>query len=164
PRQHPPRPRVEAGCGTPDGFPLPRVPASPDARLGPRGGAAAPHSNARQVPMSEHPHDGGGPRRRAVVVKEALTLDDVLLVPGHSTVHPRDTDLRTRVTRTVTLQLPLLSAAMDTVTESRMAIQMAREGGLGVIHKNMSIDRQAEEVDRVKRSESGMILNPITLG
>jgi IMP dehydrogenase len=100
----------------------------------------------------------------ARIVKEALTFDDVLLVPGHSLVHPKDTDVRSRVTRGVELRIPLLSAAMDTVTESQMAIQMAREGGLGFIHKNMSVDRQAEEVDRVKRSESGMIMNPITLG
>ncbi len=104
------------------------------------------------------------PRRGAVVVKEALTFDDVLLVPGHSTVHPRDTDVSSLVTSKVSIHIPLLAAAMDTVTESRMAIQMAREGGMGIIHKNMSVDRHAEEVDRVKRSESGMILNPITLG
>jgi IMP dehydrogenase len=100
----------------------------------------------------------------ARIVAEGLTFDDVLLVPGHSAVHPRDTDLSSFLTRKVPLQVPLLSAAMDTVTESRMAIQMAREGGIGIIHKNMSVERQAEEVDRVKRSESGMILNPITLG
>ncbi|MGD2068408.1 MAG: IMP dehydrogenase [Gemmatimonadota bacterium] len=102
--------------------------------------------------------------RRGVIVKEALTFDDVLLVPGHSTVHPKDTRLGSRVTREIGVNIPLLSAAMDTVTESRMAIQIAREGGLGIIHKNLSIESQAEEVDRVKRSESGMILNPITLG
>ncbi len=95
---------------------------------------------------------------------EALTFDDVLLVPGHSLVHPGDTDVRSRITRQITLQIPLVAAAMDTVTEARLAIAMAREGGIGVIHKNMSVDRQAEEVDRVKRSESGMILDPITLG
>lgn len=100
----------------------------------------------------------------ARIVKEALTFDDVLLIPGHSLVHPKDTDLSSRVTRGVRVRIPLLAAAMDTVTESQMAIQMAREGGLGFIHKNMPVDRQAEEVDRVKRSESGMILNPITLG
>ena len=100
----------------------------------------------------------------ARIVKEALTFDDVLLVPGHSVVHPKDTVLRSRATRGVEVRLPLLSAAMDTVTESRMAIQMAREGGLGFIHKNMPVGQQAEEVDRVKRSESGMIMNPITLG
>jgi IMP dehydrogenase len=100
----------------------------------------------------------------ARILKEALTFDDVLLVPGHSEVHPKETDVGSRVTRGVTLRIPLLSAAMDTVTESQMAIQMAREGGLGFIHKNMSVERQADEVDRVKRSESGMIMNPITLG
>ena len=94
----------------------------------------------------------------------ALTFDDVLLVPRHSTVHPRDVDVRTRFTRAISLNIPFVSAAMDTVTEADMAIAMAREGGIGVIHKNMPIDRQAAEVDRVKRSESGMILNPITLG
>ena len=101
---------------------------------------------------------------RGTVIKEALTFDDVLLVPGHSRVHPKDTDISTRLTNRITLQVPLVSAAMDTVTEARMAIAVAREGGVGVIHKNMSIERQAQEVDRVKRSESGMILNPITLG
>lgn len=97
------------------------------------------------------------------IVKEALTFDDVLLIPGHSLVHPKDTDVSSLVTRGIHLEVPLLSAAMDTVTESAMAIQMAREGGMGIIHKNLSAQRQAEEVDRVKRSESGMILNPITL-
>ncbi len=93
----------------------------------------------------------------------ALTFDDVLLVPRHSVVHPKDVSTTTRFTRGITLQVPLVSAAMDTVTESEMAIAMARGGGIGVLHKNMSIDRQAAEVDRVKRSESGMIRNPITL-
>ena len=101
--------------------------------------------------------------QRARIATEALTFDDVLLVPGHSLVHPKDTDVSSRVTRDITLKIPLLSAAMDTVTESGMAIQMAREGGIGIIHKNVPPERQAEEVDRVKRSESGMILNPITL-
>ena len=94
----------------------------------------------------------------------ALTFDDVLLVPRHATIHPKNVDVRSRFTRTITLNTPLVSAAMDTVTESEMAIAMARFGGIGVIHKNMPIDRQAAEIDRVKRSESGMILNPITLG
>jgi IMP dehydrogenase len=93
-----------------------------------------------------------------------LTFDDVLLVPRHSTVHPREVSTKSRLTRSIPLNIPLISAAMDTVTEADMAIAMARSGGIGVIHKNMSIDRQAAEVDRVKRSESGMILNPITLG
>lgn len=101
--------------------------------------------------------------RRTEDIPEALTFDDVLLNPGHSTVHPRDTSIETQLTAGIRLSIPLLSAAMDTVTESQMAIAIAREGGLGIIHKNMPIDRQAEEVDRVKRSESGMIMNPITL-
>ena len=97
------------------------------------------------------------------IIGEALTYDDVLLVPQQSSVLPREADVRTFLTRTIALNIPLISAAMDTVTESAMAIAMAREGGLGILHKNMSISRQAEEVDRVKRSESGMILDPITV-
>src|SRR5216110_2618414 len=93
----------------------------------------------------------------------ALTFDDVLLVPRHSDVVPAQVDVNTRLTRHIKLCVPLVSAAMDTVTESRLAIAMAQQGGLGVIHKNLSIDEQASEVDRVKRSESGMIVNPITL-
>src|SRR4249919_1552713 len=94
----------------------------------------------------------------------ALTFDDVLLVPQPSQVVPREVDVSTNLTRHIRLNVPLVSAAMDTVTESRLAIAMAQHGGLGVIHKNLSIDEQASEVDRVKRSESGMIVNPITLG
>ncbi|MHB1096628.1 MAG: IMP dehydrogenase [Gemmatimonadaceae bacterium] len=94
---------------------------------------------------------------------QALTFDDVLLSPAHSLAHPKNVDTATRFTRGIPLNVPLVSAAMDTVTESEMAIAMARAGGIGVLHKNMSIDRQAAEVDRVKRSESGMILHPITL-
>jgi IMP dehydrogenase len=94
----------------------------------------------------------------------ALTFDDVLLAPRHSTVHPRDVSTASRFSRGIPLYIPLVSAAMDTVTESEMAIAMARAGGLGIIHKNMAVDRQAGEIDRVKRSESGMIRNPITLG
>ncbi|MEX1050619.1 MAG: IMP dehydrogenase [Gemmatimonadales bacterium] len=93
-----------------------------------------------------------------------LTFDDVLLVPRHSAVHPKDVNVTSRFTRGISLNVPLISAAMDTVTEAQMAMAMARAGGIGVLHKNMPIDRQAAEVDRVKRSESGMILNPITLG
>jgi IMP dehydrogenase len=93
----------------------------------------------------------------------ALTFDDVLLVPRHSTVLPTEVDVSTRLTRNIRLNVPLVSAAMDTVTESGLAIAMAQHGGLGVIHKNLSIEEQASEVDRVKRSESGMIVNPITL-
>jgi IMP dehydrogenase len=97
------------------------------------------------------------------ILGEALTFDDVLLVPRHSGVHPKDTGLETLLTRAIRLPIPLVSAAMDTVTESNMAIAMAREGGMGIVHKNMPIERQAEEVDRVKRSESGMVLNPVTI-
>src|SRR6476469_8124623 len=93
----------------------------------------------------------------------ALTFDDVLLVPQHSTVLPTQVDVSTRFTRNIRLNVPLVSAAMDTVTESRLAIAMAQQGGIGVIHKNLSVEEQASEVDRVKRSESGMIVNPITL-
>src|ERR687884_1700905 len=93
----------------------------------------------------------------------ALTFDDVLLVPQHSKVLPYQVDVSTRLTRRIRVNVPLLSAAMDTVTESRLAIAMAQQGGIGIIHKNLSIDEQASEVDRVKRSESGMIVNPITL-
>src|SRR2546423_14339702 len=93
----------------------------------------------------------------------ALTFDDVLLVPRHSTVVPTQVDVSTRLTRNIRLNVPIASAAMDTVTESSLAIAMAQHGGIGVIHKNLSIEEQASEVDRVKRSESGMIVNPITL-
>jgi IMP dehydrogenase len=96
--------------------------------------------------------------------KLGLTFDDVLLVPRHSAVHPREVSTRTRLTRSILLNIPLISAAMDTVTEADMAIAMARAGGIGVLHKNMTVERQSAEVDRVKRSESGMIMNPITLG
>ena len=95
--------------------------------------------------------------------KEGLTYDDVLLVPRHSSTMPRDVSIETMLTPRIALNIPLLSAAMDTVTESGMAIAIAREGGAGVLHKNMSIEQQADEVRRVKRSESGMILDPITL-
>lgn len=103
------------------------------------------------------------PERHPRFVGEGLTFDDVLLVPAYSEVHPQNTQTRTWLTKEIELQIPLMAAAMDTVSESRMAIAIAREGGIAVIHKNMPIDRQAAEVDRVKRSESGMILNPITL-
>ena len=94
---------------------------------------------------------------------EGLTFDDILLVPAKSSVLPRETDISAYLTREIKLNVPLLSAAMDTVTESQMAIAMAAQGGIGIIHKNMSIERQAEEVDKVKRSESGMIHKPITV-
>ena len=97
------------------------------------------------------------------LLKKALTFDDVLLVPAYSDILPRDTSLRTRVTRNIGLNIPLLSAAMDTVTESRLAIAIAQEGGLGIIHKNLSPERQAAEVRRVKRYESGIVGDPITI-
>ena len=94
---------------------------------------------------------------------EALTFDDVLLVPGYAATHPRDVDTRSRFSRGITVNIPVVSAAMDTVTEHALAIALARLGGIGVIHKNMSIDEQVAQVDRVKRSESGMIVDPVTL-
>jgi IMP dehydrogenase len=99
----------------------------------------------------------------AIGLTTALTFDDVLLVPRHSEVLPSAVDISSRITRNIKVKVPLLSAAMDTVTESRLAIAMAQQGGIGVIHKNLSVEEQASEVDRVKRSESGMIVNPITL-
>ncbi|MFN3940696.1 MAG: IMP dehydrogenase, partial [Chitinophagales bacterium] len=93
----------------------------------------------------------------------SLTFDDLLVVPSYSDVLPRDVDISTRLTRNLRINVPLISAAMDTVTEFRMAIAMAREGGIGIIHKNMSITQQAEQVRRVKRADSGMIIDPITL-
>jgi IMP dehydrogenase len=98
------------------------------------------------------------------IVQEALTFDDVLLVPAHSTVLPKDVDLRTRLTREITLNIPLVSAAMDTVTEARLAIALAQEGGVGIIHKNMTAEEQAAEVRQVKKFESGVIKDPITVG
>ncbi|MDF2383855.1 IMP dehydrogenase [Nostoc ellipsosporum NOK] len=97
------------------------------------------------------------------VLGEGLTFDDVLLVPGYSQVLPRDVDIRSKLTRDITLKVPILSAAMDTVTEAGLAMALAREGGLGMLHKNMTIEKQAEQVRKVKRSESGMILDPVTL-
>ncbi|HEY0719954.1 MAG TPA: IMP dehydrogenase [Gammaproteobacteria bacterium] len=98
------------------------------------------------------------------IVQEALTFDDVLLVPAHSTVLPKEVNLATRLTRGITLNLPLVSAAMDTVTEARLAIAMAQEGGIGIIHKNMTAEQQATEVRKVKKFESGVIKDPITVG
>src|SRR5665647_1522741 len=95
--------------------------------------------------------------------KEGLTFDDVLLIPGHSTILPNEVDVSTRLTRNIRLATPIMSAGMDTVTESRMAIAMAREGGIGIIHKNMTIEEQASMVDRVKRSEHGVITDPFFL-
>ncbi len=97
------------------------------------------------------------------IIREALTFDDILLEPAKSDLLPSEIDISTRLTRHIPLNIPLLSAAMDTVTDSRLAIAMAQQGGIGIIHKNMSVEGQADEVDRVKRSESGMIVNPITM-
>jgi IMP dehydrogenase len=97
------------------------------------------------------------------IAYQGITFDDVLLEPGYSDVVPRDVDIRTQLTRTISLNLPILSSPMDTVTESELAIALAQEGGIGVIHKNMSIERQTREVDKVKRSENGIITDPITL-
>src|SRR2546426_12401856 len=97
-------------------------------------------------------------------IPEALPFDDVLLVPARSAVLPAEVDTRTQFTRQVALNIPIASAAMDTVTESHLAIALAQQGGIGIIPRNMTLDRQVEEVDRVKRSESGMIVDPITIG
>ena len=97
------------------------------------------------------------------VLLEGLTFDDVLLIPGYSDVLPREVNLTTMFSRNIRLNIPIVSAAMDTVTESKMAIALAREGGIGVIHKNMSIDEQVNQVTIVKRAETGMIIDPITI-
>lgn len=97
------------------------------------------------------------------IIGEGITFDDVLLVPAYSEVTPNMVDLSTNLTKTVKLNIPMMSASMDTVTEHRMAIAMARQGGIGIIHKNMSVAAQAEEVDKVKRSENGVITDPFSL-
>ncbi len=97
------------------------------------------------------------------IVKEALTFDDVLLVPAHSTVLPHTADLRTQLTSKISLNIPMVSASMDTVTEARLAIALAQEGGLGFIHKNMTIDEQAANVRKVKKYESGVVSDPVTV-
>src|SRR5512137_1820010 len=97
------------------------------------------------------------------LIQRALTFDDVLLVPAHSSILPRDVSLRTRLTRNIILNMPLVSAAMDTVTEGRLAIALAQEGGIGIVHKNLSPKAQAAEVAKVKRFESGILKDPITV-
>ena len=106
------------------------------------------------------------PRNNAAASRlfgEGLTFDDVLLMPAYSEILPREVDIRSQLTKAITLNVPILSAAMDTVTEAGLAIALAREGGLGILHKNMTIEKQAEQVRKVKRSESGMIIDPVTL-
>src|SRR5690349_19215388 len=97
------------------------------------------------------------------ILHEALTFDDVLLVPAYSDVVPKDVSLKTRLTRNIELNIPLVSAAMDTVTEARLAIALAQEGGIGIIHKSMTIEQQAREVRAVKKHESGVVKDPITI-
>jgi IMP dehydrogenase len=114
----------------------------------------------RPVVSSRRIGDQAHPRK---IVGEAFTFDDVLLVPGRASLHPRDVDVSTQLTRAIRVNIPLVSAPMDTVTESSLAIALAQEGGIGIIHKNLSIDDQTREVHKVKRSESGVILDPVTL-
>ncbi len=103
------------------------------------------------------------PKKSTKIIAEGLTFDDVLLMPAYSQILPRDVDISSQLTQTIRLKIPMLSAAMDTVTEAQLAIALAREGGLGILHKNMTIQQQADQVRKVKRSESGLILDPITL-
>jgi IMP dehydrogenase len=127
--------------------------------------------DARDDDVALRPESGGRCRARRGVapamledkLRECLTFDDVLLVPAHSEVLPAQVDVRTRLTRNISLNIPLLSAAMDSVTEARTAIAMAREGGIGILHKNMSPAEQAREVEKVKRAESGIIIDPVTV-
>ena len=97
------------------------------------------------------------------IIGDGITFDDVLLIPARSEIEPNAVSIKTRLSKKISLNIPLMTAAMDTVTEARMAIAIAREGGIGVIHKNMSIEQQAMEVDKVKRSENGVIVNPFYL-
>src|SRR6266704_1219980 len=97
------------------------------------------------------------------IVSDGITFDDVLLIPAYSDFVPSDADTRTRLTRSIELNIPLISAPMDTVTEAALAIALAQEGGIGIIHKNLSVENQAREVEKVKRSENGVIVDPITL-
>src|SRR5829696_5745206 len=111
-------------------------------------------------PFAAEPDDSHPPK----FAKEGLTFDDVLLLPAESTVLPADVSTRTRITPSIDLAIPIVSAAMDTVTEARLAIAVARAGGMGIVHRNLSVADQVAEVDRVKRSQSGMIADPVTLG
>ena len=111
---------------------------------------------------ASHVSDSQGSRQ--IVEAVGLTFDDVLLLPGESDVVPAEVDTSSRLSRRITLRIPLLSSAMDTVTEARMAIAMARQGGLGVLHRNLPAEEQAQQVDMVKRSEAGMVIAPVTTG
>src|SRR5690606_28403311 len=137
----------------------------------PQGYRARGRPSRLRVALDGLPHRRRGVQWRALIptrspmriLEEALTFDDVLLVPAYSDFLPREADLSTQFTRGIRLNLPIVSAAMDTVTEARLAITMAQEGGIGIIHKNMSIEDQAREVRRVKKFESGVIHDPITI-
>jgi IMP dehydrogenase len=118
---------------------------------------------AREALFVATKEESAGERLTDRMIPEGLTFDDVLLLPGKSSVLPAEADTRTFLSRRIALNIPIVAAAMDTVTDSRLAIAIARQGGLGFIHRNMTIERQAEEVDRVKRSESGMIVDPVTI-
>src|SRR5271166_5209343 len=127
-------------------------------------GTRAPH--ATRVPKGAPRSQGAGVALYSDMLddklRECLTFDDVLLAPAYSEVLPKDVDVRTRLCRGLELGIPIVSAAMDSVTEARTAITMAREGGIGILHKNLPVEAQAREVERVKRAESGMILGPVT--
>ncbi len=117
------------------------------------------HTNTKNRNAPEERED----THMATIIGEGITFDDVLLVPSYSEVTPNMIDLSTKLTNKISLNIPMMSASMDTVTEHRMAIAMARQGGIGIIHKNMSVEAQAEEVDKVKRSENGVITDPFSL-
>ena len=121
------------------------------------------HKNGHSENGQQPGGSGADARSTVLFAREALTFDDVLLTPGFSEVLPANVDLSTQLHPKLKLNIPVLSAAMDTVTESELAIALARQGGLGVIHRNLTIEQQCEEVDKVKRSESGMIVDPVTL-
>ncbi len=128
-----------------------------------------PSGAAPKLPLFLHFDNSKGIWQMARIIEsatghEALTFDDVLLQPGHSEIMPGQTNIATRIASDIELNLPILSSAMDTVTESRLAIAMAQAGGLGVIHRNLSPAAQAEEVRQVKKFESGMVVNPVTIG
>src|SRR4051794_39271620 len=137
----------------------PRAGAMCRSRPSAKGPPMAPDS----VPDATSPQGGPQGRSRSSFIEEAYAFDDVLLVPAYSAVLPNQTDTRTRLTREIALNIPLVAAAMDTVTEAPMAIAMAQAGGIGVIHKNMTPEEQASHVRRVKKFESGMVVNPVTI-